>query len=85
MTVTTLTSDIEDMSDPGRSVDLEAACKTLRQTGETLEGAPKKYETQQPVLKDIRNDFYGVLQQVISSYLTYTVINNTRQKWQKDS
>ena len=64
LTVTNLTSDIEDMSDPERSRDLEAACDTLRRTGETLESAPKKYDKNYPGLQDIRNDYYGVLQQV---------------------
>ena len=71
LTVTNLTSDIEDMSDPERSRNLEAACDTLRRTGVTLEAAPKKYGQEEPVLRDIRNDFYGVLQQVRSLSYEY--------------
>lgn len=59
------------MNDPERSKNLEAACDTLRKTGVTLESAPKKYGTDQPVLRDIRNDFYGVLQQVKAKVCTY--------------
>ena len=72
LTVTSLTSDIEDVNDPEQSKNLEAACDTLRRTGVTLESATKKYGSEQPVLRDIRNDFYGVLQQV-SIYNSLTI------------
>ena len=63
LTVTNLAGDVEDMNNPERSIDLENACDTLRKSGLTLKSAPKMY-SEKPGLHEVRDDFYGVLQQV---------------------